>query len=191
VTLNIPWTEAPDLSRLPSTDRRSFARLAVLGAREQLNHIERLLRANEALSAEEFIELQWRTRSFFWELIGAWDLYLYWCKDHCALIDIKPQLVNTKNVLGANSNHVDWAAILAVLKPAAESAWHFELSRYRNYAHRSFFEITALRTLRDGKEQLFLPMARVGQDSHFKGVVGVMELYLQNIESVGEQLSQI
>jgi hypothetical protein len=69
-------------------DRHQVAHSAVLGAEDALAKIEETLGKHPdavQMPLDRFIELQWRVRSFFWELVGAWDLFQQWVNDAFAL----------------------------------------------------------------------------------------------------------
>jgi hypothetical protein len=166
----------PALGHLSLTKGDEIAFVAFKGATYHLSFIKHILNNAEKqigvdssespesfISQKELTELLWHLRSFFWELTGSFDLMLQWVNDRFALGIREDQLLwrNIPELAGKDQNI--WNRVHQSLEDAWNSEWLFEIRMYRNYAHRSFFQIISVINREKGEAQVFLPLAREGQ----------------------------
>lgn len=165
----------PMMRRLPILDGRTLAASALTGATYHLHQITGLLNSAgelaEAWTGEEhptFLsqsqinQVHWHLRSFFWELVGAFDLALQWANDRFQL-GLEEHNVMWRLIPGdAGIDQHEWDRVHSCLINVWDSEWYFEVRTFRNFSHRSFLTTTALIPKR-GKPQLMLEPAREGQ----------------------------
>lgn len=188
----------PELRRLPAQSGATLARFAIRGAEvhftaitELLNHIEpevvQLHKASPMNNAAVVDALLWRTRAFFWELVGAFDMFLQWANEQFQLGLAEGEVRWDKMPSISSADNDGWIKMRAVLETAYNSDWYFEVRTYRNYAHRSIIHVTALVPINSGAPQVFLPHARVGQ-VHYDDLRIQLKSYLDQMLLLGEQL---
>lgn len=189
----------PELARLPTPSGGTIARFAIKGAEVHLRAIHRLLTRGSSLTdgAVEYsspldnpavtAQLMWRTRAFFWELVGAFDMFLQWANDYFALG--VPEGKVTWAAMPAQSfrDQAGWTAMRKLLEDAYNSEWYYEIRMYRNFAHRSILPVTSMIPKIHGETQVFLPHARKGQ-SHYDDVRVQMKSYIEHMLALGQRL---
>jgi hypothetical protein len=148
----------PALRRAASLSGSQLALSSLNGASYHLAKITRTLELAEAawradpdrenrppLAPKEVNEVLWHLRSFFWELVGVFDLMLQWSNEHFQL-GLSEGDVAWKTVRDATSSsgHPSWIKVRQVLRDAWDSDWHFDVRTYRNFSHRSFLRLQML-----------------------------------------------
>lgn len=189
--------EHPELRRLAVQSGATLARFALKGAEVNLSAITKLLTRDPETPRKEYEspldnprvvdELLWRTRAFFWELVGAFDMFLQWANDHFQLGlsegDVKwSKMPNTSPV-----DQGEWSKMRAALENAYNSEWYFEIRTYRNYAHRSVLHVQALVPKTSGEAQVFLPHARRDQP-YYEHLPIQMRGYLEHMRLLAREL---
>ena len=113
---------------------------------------------------EDRQKTRWHLRSFFWDLVAAFDLVLVWCNEQFEL-GIHPRAVSWRCVKDAVSRTQpdEWTRVLATLSRFEADAAFFEIRAYRNYAHRDFLFGNVLVSPTGEMIGLTIPYARVGQ----------------------------
>lgn len=189
-----------ELIRLPTANSVGLARFAIKGAETHLSAIRRILKHEHLPQSEggaEYVSplnnsavvdvLLWRTRAFFWELVGAFDMFLQWANDHFELG------LPEHNVMWANMptksprDQAGWDRMRVLLEEGYNSEWYFEIRTYRNFAHRSLLPLTSLVPKLPGETMVFLPHARVGQ-THYDDIRVQMEEYINRMLAFGRRL---
>lgn len=189
----------PELRRLPRQSGAALARFAISGAEIHLIGIEKLLGHNDPEDAQvDYASpvnnaavvdaLLWRTRAFFWELVGAFDMFLQSANEQFCLGLAEDKVRWDKMPSTSSVDNDGWIRMRAVLETAYNSDWYFEVRSYRNYAHRSIIHVTALVPKNLGTTQVFLPHARVGQ-SHYEDLRVQLKSYLEQMHLLGQQLA--
>lgn len=179
------WQASASLRPLHNADHLALARVAVEGAENHLTIISDLLKAGEPTNTKE---LHWRTRAVFWELIGAWDLFMMWANDKYRL-GMQASEVDTYGVFSARKDAPGWRLARRVLSEAKASSWYFELREYRNFAHRSFLNMQGMHIQNTGEHLTFLLPARVGQD-HIP-LVAHLSIYVTSMLKLGAKLDAL
>ena len=188
----------PELRRLPLQSGATLARFAIRGAEVHLTAITELLNHNDPEDAQVHYAspvnnaavvdaLLWRTRAFFWELVGAFDMFLQWANEQFRLGRAEGEVRWGKMPSTSSADNDGWIKMRAVLETAYNSDWYFEVRNYRNYAHRSIIHVTALVPKNSDPTQVFLPHARVGQ-SHYEDLRVQLKSYLDQMFLLGQQL---
>jgi hypothetical protein len=184
-----------EMLKTRGVDRHQLAYSAVLGAENALARIEEIVtkHSHVSMTHEQFIELQWRVRSFFWELVGAWDLFQQWVNDTYLRYDEDKVSMNSirQAIENGKGSGPGWKEVSELLLAAFESDWHFEIRTYRNYGHRSYFQMTNMIQQNTGRNSLFLPCARKGQNSQFKGIVPHLKYYIERMREIGQKIAEI
>ncbi|EJG1697277.1 hypothetical protein CDB74_RS17685 [Vibrio parahaemolyticus] len=171
----------PALKNLPDIDSWLSVDVAIWGAQYHFVQIKKLLdRYDEDGSKFRTNQMNWLIRGFFWELVGAFDLILQWSNKRFELeVEVIKNHVKTGNWKEitieqvkwstikrsrAKIDHELWTQVVQYLVQVWESKWYFEVRTYRNYAHKSLFNMTGfVRTDRQGDSQWFISLAREGQ----------------------------
>ncbi|MNR16198.1 hypothetical protein D3C85_1327850 [compost metagenome] len=150
--------ENPALRRSAALTGSQLALSSLTGARYHLATITRILDTVETgwrsasdrenrppFAARQSDELHWHLRSFFWELVGVFDLMLQWSNEHFKL-KLSEDRVSWKTVQDATSSigHPSWPTVRQALRDAWDSEWYFDVRTYRNFSHRSFLRLQAL-----------------------------------------------
>lgn len=172
---------SPKLKNLHDIDSWSSVDVAIRGAHYHSFHITKLLdKYDEDCTQFSVSQMNWLIRGFFWELVGAFDLILQWsnkrfyleveeCKKQVKTGKWKPiaiEQVKWSKVQAARAtNEIDlWKQVAECLEQAWKSVWYFEVRTYRNFAHKSLFDMTGfVRTDGKGGSQWFISLAREGQ----------------------------
>jgi hypothetical protein len=185
------------MKRLGVLDGTALALSAFNGASYHLDRITEVInraeeRAVEAadgvnhplfLNATEVNEVHWQVRSFFWELVGAFDMMLQWVNERFYLGLEEGQVTWARIPTRADKDQVEWDRVRKILEIAWDSEWYFEVRTYRNFSHRSFLMLTSLVPTR-GRPQLFLEHAREGQP-YYEDVRVHLKRYLVAVQSLG------
>ncbi|HHF3058957.1 TPA: hypothetical protein ACPJ0X_000358 [Vibrio diabolicus] len=171
----------PQLKSLPCIDSWLSVDVAIRGAEYHFIQIRKLLdRYDKDGTKFSANQVNWLIRGFFWELVGAFDLILQWSNKRFELelevvknkvntgkwktIDIELVKWSTIKRSKAKIDPVLWTQVIQHLTQVWESGWYFEVRTYRNYAHKSLFNMTGfVRTDRKGDSQWLISLAREGQ----------------------------
>ncbi|ELA6779204.1 hypothetical protein RB979_001424 [Vibrio alginolyticus] len=168
---------SPALKNLPDIDSWISIDVAIRGAQYHFIHIKRLLDMFDTGATKISVsQMNWLIRGFFWELVGAFDLILQWVNKRFQLevesnktrkwetIDVgRVQWSRVKRSRAKIAPDL-WNNVIQYLIQVWESEWYFEVRTYRNYAHKSLFEMTEFtRTDGKGNSQWFISLAREGQ----------------------------
>lgn len=193
-----PYKEHPMLRRLPVLDGRTLAASAHTGAAYHLHQITQLLnsagRIAEAwtgddhppfLTQVEVNQVHWHLRSYFWELVGVFDLVLQWANDRFQLgvEESRVKWGSMRTVAGVDQS--EWSRVHLLLTEAWNSEWYFETRTYRNFSHRSFLATTAL-IPKHGRPHLMLEPARDGQ--YYEDIRDHLPKYLSAMKLLSAQV---
>jgi hypothetical protein len=189
----------PELQRLPLQNGATLARFAIRGAEVHLSAITKLLQHNDPeddqanytspVNNPAIVDaLLWRTRAFFWELVGTFDMFLQWANEQFRLGLTEGEVRWDKMPSTSSADNDGWIKMRAVLNTAYNSDWYFEVRTYRNYAHRSIIHVTALVPKNSGVTQVFLPYARVGQ-SQYEDLRVQLKSFLDQMFLLGQPLA--
>ena len=178
---NTSWKASSELTELPFVDHQNLARVAISGARENLNAIFELVAHGTPTGVQADV-LHWRTRAFFWELFSAWDLFLNWANDRFEL-RLSAGEPQTETIVGRYSDKKGWHEVRDILLEAKQSEWFFEISRYRDFSHRSFSRTQGPRVESGGRHSVYLPLARDGQS--LLPIEEHLQRYLDHMIEVG------
>lgn len=188
-----------ELARLPTQSGSSMARFAIKGAEVHLRAIQRLLKHDpmQIDSAAEYAsplndpavmeQLVWRTRAFFWELVGSFDMFLQWANDHFALGVAEGRVAWNTMPIASSRNHAEWTAMRKLLEDGYNSEWYFEVRMYRNFAHRSILAMTSMIPKVPGETQVYLPHARKGQ-ANYDDIRIQLSGYIDQMLVLGQRL---
>lgn len=161
----------PQLRRKASLSGDQLALSSLNGASYHLAKITQILDQAEAvwsrdpdrqnrqlLTPKAVNEILWHLRSFFWELVGAFDLMLQWSNEHFQL-ELSEANVEWRTVQDATSSseHPSWIKVRQTLRDAWRSDWYFDVRTYRNFSHRSFLTLTTL-TPTDPSQRIIVAM---------------------------------
>jgi hypothetical protein len=166
--------ENPVLRRLPMLDGKILVTSALSGAEYHLNRLNEIFEIAESrwrlspdfdhgeiLTDAQTNEILWRLRSFFWELVGVFDLMMQWINDSFYLgirVD-KLRWENFTEILRNNKDNDCISEIHNTLCKGWNSGWYFEVRTYRNYAHRSFLPLNSLMPRQPGRILFLLEAA--------------------------------
>jgi len=151
--------------------------------------------ATKKTLAFEGNQLHWHIRAFFWELVATFDTLLQW-ENYRYDLGIQEEKVIwaeiKKNSNKAKKNHLDWDREYGLLEDAWNSDWFFEVTNYRNFAHRSFIFINAEYNGFYGKQKpklitIFLTPARVGQQEYVD-IFTCLTGYLKKMQELKERI---
>jgi hypothetical protein len=174
MSLPIAYKQNPALRRSSLLDGGQLALSALNGAAYHLNRISEILDDAERvwweapdfdkgrlLTSHDINEMLWHLRSFFWELVGVFDLMLQWANERFHL-GVPENKVKWRTIKSAQSavNDPAWTTALNILSDAWDSAWYFDVRTYRNFAHRSFLHLESLIPRQPGKVIVALEAAR-------------------------------
>ena len=169
-----PHKPNPSLRRTGLFSGSQLALSSLNGANYHLTRIKQILDEAERvwwsapdfedsqfLASRDVNEVLWHLRSFFWELIGVFDLMLQWANEHFQLGLSEDQVKwNTIRQAQPKSNNPTWMETRRVLREAWDSAWCFDVRTYRNFSHRSFLHLTTLIPRQPGKIIVAMEAAR-------------------------------
>jgi hypothetical protein len=141
------------------------------------------------LNPTETNRVHWLLRSYFWELVGAFDMMLQWANDRFARGIPEHDVRWAKMPKTAMPEPKVWERVRAALKAAWDSEWFFEVRTYRNFSHRSFLHLTALIPKKGGKPQVMLEHARTGQ-KYYEDLRIQLPKYLDATRALGAILFQ-
>lgn len=127
-----------ELRRLPLQSGATLARFAIKGAEVYLTAITELLNHNDPEDAQvDYASpvnnaavvdaLLWRTRAFFWELVGAFDMFLQWANEQFRLGLAEGEVRWDKMPSTSSADNDGWIKMRAVLETAYNSDWYFEV----------------------------------------------------------------
>lgn len=136
-------------------------------------------------------------RSFFWELVSTFDTILCWANRRYSLgineCDVDWSSIKAKAKKGAKDQD-DWDKKFALLQSTKNSPWFFEVSQYRNFAHRAhLFAVTEYAEKRNGDTVEYeikatrLEPAREGQYEYLE-IVQQLSGYLEEMRGLGEAI---
>lgn len=187
------------MRRLSVLDGSTLAHSALTGATYHLDQINQLLKtATEAIkdwtgnehppfmNQDQINQIHWHLRSFFWELVGVFDLMLQWANESFQLGLDEHRVTWSTLPEQSGINQDVWTRLRSVLSDAWESEWYFEVRTYRNFAHRSFLHLTAIVPKR-GNPELMLEHAREGQ-VYYEDVRKHLPKYLDAMRRLGEEV---
>jgi hypothetical protein len=172
--LPLAYKHNPALCRSSLLDGSQLALSSLNGAAYHLKRLSEILDEAERvwweapdfekgklLTSHEINEVLWHLRSFFWELVGVFDLMLQWTNEHFHL-GVPEDKVKWRTIKSAQSkvNAPAWPTALNILSDARDSAWYFDVRTYRNFAHRSFLHLASLIPRQTGKIIVALEAAR-------------------------------
>lgn len=176
-----------------------MARFAIKGAYVHLRAIQRLLKhvPPQAHGAVEYAsplsdpvvmeQIMWRTRAFFWELVGAFDMFLQWANDHFVLGLAGDKVMWAAMPTSSSRDQAGWTAMRKLLEDGYNSEWYYEVRMYRNFAHRSILPMKSIIPKIPGETQVFLPHARKGQ-SHYDDIRTQLNSYIEQMLALGRRL---
>ncbi|MDN7683442.1 hypothetical protein [Burkholderia cenocepacia] len=163
------------------------AGFCIRGAEMHLDAVRMIIARTRSVALDE---LTWRTRSVFWELIGAWDLFLMWATERHDLRmkgrRLRHHEVAINNVFLSTSSDQAWPGIRQILYETVESPWFFELREYRNFAHKWVIGSEELIVQKTATTHYMLPLARVGQDR--LDFYTQLDLYVEQMIALGAKL---
>jgi hypothetical protein len=103
------------------------------------------------LSGREVNEVLWHLRSFFWKLVGAFDMMLQWVNEYFEL-GLAEDDVSWRRIRNAQSRtNPAWLETRQILSETWDIAWYFDVRTYRNFSHRSFLHPQTLIPREPGK----------------------------------------
>lgn len=113
------------------------------------------------LTGEDVNEVLWHLRSFFWELVGVFDMMLQWANEHFEL-GLSEDKVSWKTIRNSKSRmNPAWVETLRALTAAWDSDWYFDVRTYRNFSHRSYLVPQTVIPREPGKIIVALQAARL------------------------------
>lgn len=183
----------PAFRRLNLIKDEQMVKSAITGADYHRHNIDKLLKIphKEWKSVHSNI-LHWEVRGFYWELVAAFDLVLQWSNDTFDL-GMREDQVNwgrIDNADNAGKNEDLWVEVKQYLRDTRESEWYFEVNKYRNFSHRSFFEITSFTdTEGNNPPQCFIKQSRHGQN--LEPLDEALPRYVQEFNNFVEGISKI
>ncbi|HEF5870441.1 TPA: hypothetical protein SAY52_001009 [Burkholderia cenocepacia] len=182
------YQESVRIQQLRSEDHHLLAHAAYSAAERHLGVIGQFSAVH---STDSGPELHARIRSFFWEMMSAYDLFHVWANTHYNL-GLTGRKLTPENVQKAMKNDLRCADAYDAFREAEESPWLFEVRTYRNYAHRSYLGAETIILQRDNSSMTFLVPARHGQqESGMQPVFDQLNTYLEAMNALGVLLDGI
>jgi hypothetical protein len=198
----MPYQSRPLFQVCPVMDLREHTVVALEGAAYHLDRIRRLLASQalqtnwrndpnlevarqRALNAQQS-HFCWHLRAFFWELVATFDTMLQWANRSFDLGLLESQ-VRWSDIQNRSSptRPTEWATTRQDLQTLYESELFWEITQYRNFAHRAFTLVhSGLPVEGRGVAFTFLEPVRQGQrdvqliESHLTSYLNHMRVSL-------------